>query len=1297
MNTLISRIYSKEQGPMKTSTTSKAQCPRHRQNTPLLFLSTSTQTAKKINPNSKTSKEILKVPGRYASPFSFTPLKEAGAIAKNLVSHLEEKRVKYDSSVFHIHSGLQTIACLDHVSAEFYFNASTNLLARENKKRFGPIAVRSELLGGACPALVSTGTQHEKSRKLTDEILAMRVDFLPKAFETVSERLFQKWSQAGEVALYDALLEWSSNIVFQWILGIDVPLEQVKNWSSNIVTVETDTLMTQILGKLMMPKCPRKAIQAHRAMEQLVKSSPLFPEYLKMGEKHGVDTQTLTSFLIFLCCFNGTGAPTFSLLYTVAKINTMPKLKQTLQNALQDADTAQILSNALLDNVYFEVMRLNTRPRVFYKKAQSDFEMPAANGKYYQIRKGDLVLIPAPIVHRDPTVFYAPNDFLPERFAHNPALKQKVFGYGTTTKAKNGYGCAAAKTGKTGQAAWIWKMMLSKLLTESSFGFNVQPIFDADTFFNFRPLSIKMTNFSYGSSSTNSTIATTSSNENLELEKLKNEFTIVADKVRKMEVKFNKKQYLLLYAYYKQVFDGDNNQAAPSALKVLDRQKWMAWNKVKGMSSHAAMAAYVSLAKGEKMLTCPFHKNAPKNEPPKTMKPIESQNSTVQILKSGDAEQDTLQTTFAVYGKIPNLSAALKMTLTLTGEDGKAAPIEVVLPTSMNSNPDEIHRFATWSLQVTDVGRPEVVEVAVEAADGEDIGDWYLSKIVVDIEEVGTSFEFLHHATLNIPNSQVLLFEAKGILPQEQSEFLEQAQHVYRQQNQALYHWKYANEGHLPGEADFSDYGDLPIEEQFEEKPFAIGEAEMYGEKEALPATNFDYYLEKVKANDRPVPRVAHSDIWKKDEEFGRLYLQGTHCNFIRKCTELPQDLNLKADFVVESFEKSLAELMDENLLYIADYEILEGVTPPEGKYLAAPIVLLVSNPKAGTLMPVAIQLQRQEMKNPPVFTPEDSAADWLIAKTHVRVADISVHQLSSHFLLTHNVAEAFALAAYRTFSPTHPIYQLLLPHFRHTFAIGIMARTALLNDGGWIDRYGSFGGDVRHEVMEKAFKSTSLRNAMNFTKDLKNRGVTDTESLPNYPYREDGLLIWKAIDKYVRAVVQVYYRSDERVASDDVLQQFLKEFKEKGYQYSDWATEMTSIEELVELLTSIIFTATALHGSMNYLQYETYGFVPFSPSAILTPPPTRKGTTTEKDILKALPDNQTAAIFIFLSQHFEEDTALGQHDVIFSSHPDVRYALLRFRKDLKKVGKVIEARNQNREVPYEVMMPQNIPNSVEL
>lgn len=1239
----------------------------------------------------------LSVKGKYASHLSISPLKEGAFLGKQLVTYLEELRDKHNASVFRIHAGLKTVVCLDYVSAEFYFNAPRDILEREATPRFGPIAVRPELLKGACPALVSAGKLHDNSRDLTNAILEKRAKDLPLVFEKVSQRLFTKWSKMESVSLYDALLEWSSNIACNWILGMDISLEKAKLWTDNIITLNTDTLLSQLLGKLMLPKCPRQAIQMNEEMTTLIKKSPLFVEYEKMAIERQVDTKTLTNFLTFLCLFNGTGAPTFSLFYAIAKIYSLDDLKQDLYQELEGLDEAAILNNKFLDHVFYEVMRLNTRPRIFYKRAQKDFEMPAANGLSYQIKKGELVLIPAPIAHQDPNVFDNPTAFLPTRYDNNPTLKEKIFGFGTLNTNKTPYGCAAAPTG---QATWIWKKMLSKWITKVNFDFNIEPTFDFDAFFNFRPRNIKLLNFTYGQTPSSKKVSNNNRNTSTV-------FSEVSNKVRTGKVKFKKKQYLKLYGLYKQALNGNNKKPMPAAIKVLDRQKWMAWKTMKDISTQKAMETYIELVEEvenpQKMLATSLVSSEPIATTTKDLNASSSSSlaaspllntKTIQILDTEPNTNLLVKTKFTLKGHYPDFESDIKLSLHVIGENGAADPLNILILNNDVERQSEVFE-ETWSFPLKNIGKPQVIYASFSLTDEQMISSWYIESINLQLEEVGLTFDFSYYSTVNIPTKNVILFEAKGCLPQYENEIQQTARETYIHQCKQIFQWEKTSDA-LPACLKIEDYGDLPLEEQFEEKldaaPLPNTED---NEIEALPAKNYDYYLQKTTSNNRSTPRLAKDNLWQNDEEFGRLYLQGTHCNFIHQCTSLPSNLNINSSFEVPKATKTLASLIEEGLLYMADYELLLDAKPPEGRYLCAPIVLLYSEVKTQKLWPIAIQLQRHQQA--PVFTPADTATDWLLAKMWVRTADITMHQLASHFLYTHAVSENFAIAAYRTFASNHPIYQLLKPHFKYTLGISLLARMSLLNDGGWIDSFGSFGGNVRHQVMEKAYKNSALKTSMNLFRDLNSRGVDDSRTLPSYPYRDDALLIWDAILVYVRASVAAFYKNDKMVKEDFLLSQWLKEFQEKGYEYNDWGQHITSVEGLVDLLTSIIFNATAQHGSMNFLQYEVYGFVPNSPVAMHSPPPSHKGISTTKDILAALPGNQTADIFLFLSQEFDEDIKLGNHQTIFSSHIDSRYALLQFRKKLEEIEQIIQERNKERAVPYTVLLPSKIPNSIDL
>lgn len=55
--------------------------------------------------------------------------------------------------------------------------------------------------------------------------------------------------------------------------------------------------------------------------------------------------------------------------------------------------------------------------------------------------------------------------------------------------------------------------------------------------------------------------------------------------------------------------------------------------------------------------------------------------------------------------------------------------------------------------------------------------------------------------------------------------------------------------------------------------------------------------------------------------------------------------------------------------------------------------------------------------------------------------------------LRTHACTEPYIIATNRQLSAMHPIHALLKPHFRYTMEINALAREALINAGGIIER----------------------------------------------------------------------------------------------------------------------------------------------------------------------------------------------------------------------------------------------------
>lgn len=81
-----------------------------------------------------------------------------------------------------------------------------------------------------------------------------------------------------------------------------------------------------------------------------------------------------------------------------------------------------------------------------------------------------------------------------------------------------------------------------------------------------------------------------------------------------------------------------------------------------------------------------------------------------------------------------------------------------------------------------------------------------------------------------------------------------------------------------------------------------------------------------------------------------------------------------------------------------------------------------------------------------------------------------------------------------------------------------------LLSSGGLADGAIQIQSGGMLSIMAHNWKTWDLRNQGNLLNDLKRRGVEDTEALPNYHYRDDALLTWKAISRYVSTAVGAIY-----------------------------------------------------------------------------------------------------------------------------------------------------------------------------
>ncbi len=238
-----------------------------------------------------------------------------------------------------------------------------------------------------------------------------------------------------------------------------------------------------------------------------------------------------------------------------------------------------------------------------------------------------------------------------------------------------------------------------------------------------------------------------------------------------------------------------------------------------------------------------------------------------------------------------------------------------------------------------------------------------------------------------------------------------------------------------------------------------------------------------------------------------------------------------------------------------------------------------------------------------------------------------------------------------RNLPDAHPIFKLLRPHFRYTMAINTRARNSLINPGGIIDTFFGIGGEGLTEQWKRCGTTYNVHTS-NIKRWAKERGVDNVEQLPGYYYRDDGIKVWDALEGYAGDIINEFYQTDEDVVNDEELQAWAQDIHTNGFPGYHGAPvghgfpdKMSSKEELKLYCTLIMFTGSAQHASVNFLQYSFYKFVPNSPFGVRQPPPVKKGATDDQAVIAALPEEESTIKTIgtvhLLSQYSQNEVCL--------------------------------------------------------
>jgi len=483
----------------------------------------------------------------------------------------------------------------------------------------------------------------------------------------------------------------------------------------------------------------------------------------------------------------------------------------------------------------------------------------------------------------------------------------------------------------------------------------------------------------------------------------------------------------------------------------------------------------------------------------------------------------------------------------------------------------------------------------------------------------------------------------------------------------------------------------------------------------------------KVDGTNPPIMSIIHErDGGLSDHEFARQRLAGANPTVIRRIQAtdqgLIQSLATQLYKLANNGNIDLIKAAGENRLFVADYPLLKDLQVTDlqlGKYVGSPTALFYRTDKG--LEPVLIEVEKGRVVTPAISGGE--ADDWMRAKLYVQTADATHHQLIAHGTYTHLAMEALAVATPRQLPYNHPVYQLLSPHFQFLIAINNRGNSIL----SAIDNLIAPTLQTSQRLMSKAYREKSFWY-YSLLNDIELRGI-EPKFLADFPYRDDALLLWEAIAKYVTRFLQLYYPDDKAVQQDPFLQAWTEELaaplntrpKSDFPQVPAWLpkelvaesgiipqelpaypripgfTKIGSLQQLIDIATITIFTCGPQHAALNFSQFDYLSYVPNAPFANYSRP------ETPASLEEFLPPIDQDFLQMQLTSALSGINwgNLGSSNLIQFAQKSDYQILTQFQNDLSLIEGTIKGRNQQRftdsGVIYPYLLPSRIPNSINI
>jgi lipoxygenase len=190
----------------------------------------------------------------------------------------------------------------------------------------------------------------------------------------------------------------------------------------------------------------------------------------------------------------------------------------------------------------------------------------------------------------------------------------------------------------------------------------------------------------------------------------------------------------------------------------------------------------------------------------------------------------------------------------------------------------------------------------------------------------------------------------------------------------------------------------------------------------------------------------------------------------------------------------------------------------------------------------------------------------------------------------------------------------------KYTININTAARNLLISSGGLAMNNTSIGTKFG-EFIAMNYENMDI-DKLDFPSRLESLGFHKTKdgvdkgALDEYPFGDDGALVWDAIYEFVGEYLRLYYNDDKDIMEGHPL-------------HKNTFPKVETIDALEKFVTTIIWTTSCHHSVVNFNQFKVIGFFPNYPAFLFQRIPTTKEIIDEDFIVKSFP--QLPALSIFL------------------------------------------------------------------